>query len=106
MSHQTSKGLITVTALAQPVAKGTIRKWGNSLALRIPSEVVKLTKLGDGVEVGFHVSDKGEVVIRPVFPAADNQDDLRALFLSLRGTSKPGVRSHDESYEPVGDEII
>jgi hypothetical protein len=62
--------------------------------------------LGEGVEIGFHVSEKGEVVIRPIFPAAENQDDLRALFLSLRGTSQPGVRSHEESYEPAGDEIV
>ena len=91
---------------AEPVAKGTIRSWGNSLALRIPSEVVKLTKIGDGVEIGFHVTDEGEIVIRPSYPAADDQEGLRALFLSLRGKSKPEVRSHEEEYEPMGDERV
>jgi antitoxin component of MazEF toxin-antitoxin module len=105
LSHKTSKGLFNVTAPAEPLAKGTIRAWGNSLALRIPSEVLKVTRFGEGVEIGFHVSDEGEVIIRTAFPEADDQDGLRALFLSLRGASKTGVRSHDEMYEPMGDEI-
>lgn len=94
-----------VTAQMKPMASGIIRTWGNSLALRIPAEIIKMTKLGDGVEVGFHIADTGEVVLRPVQPAAaESQEDLRALFLTLRGSSKPGVRSHDEMYEPMGDE--
>ncbi|OPA79272.1 hypothetical protein BVG16_09285 [Paenibacillus selenitireducens] len=107
MEHKVSEGLIHVVAIAEPIAKGTIRTWGNSLALRIPSEVVKISKLKDGVEVGFHVSADGEVVLRASYPNADDQESLRALFLSLRGSSRPGVRSHEEEpYEPMGAEQI
>ncbi|WP_223065907.1 AbrB/MazE/SpoVT family DNA-binding domain-containing protein [Paenibacillus caui] len=107
MEHQTSKGLIHVVAAAKPIAKGAIRTWGNSLAIRIPSEVIKMTGLGDGVELGFYLSSKGEIVLRRAYPEADDQEGLRSLFLSLRGSSKPNVRSHEEElYEPMGDETI
>lgn len=100
--------MIHVTVVAEAIAKGTIRNWGNSLAVRIPSEIVKLAKFKDGAKIDFHISDNGEIVLRPVsYPDADDQEGLRALFLSLRGSSKPGVRSHEEElYEPMGDEQI
>ncbi|MGE6552640.1 AbrB/MazE/SpoVT family DNA-binding domain-containing protein [Bacillus mycoides] len=103
-----SKGMIHVTVVAEAIAKGTIRTWGNSLAVRIPSEVVKMAKFKDGVKIDFHISDNGEIVLRPAsYPEADDQEGLRKLFLSLRGSSKPGVRSHEEElYEPIGDEEI
>lgn len=108
LDHKNSKGMIKVTIAAEPIAKGTVRNWGNSLALRIPSEVIKMTHLSEGIEVGFHISDDGEVVLRPAatYPEANDQNSLRKLFLSLRGSSKSGVRSHEELYEPMGDEII
>ncbi|WP_176444869.1 AbrB/MazE/SpoVT family DNA-binding domain-containing protein [Paenibacillus herberti] len=95
-----------MTIPAEPIAKGTIRTWGNSLALRIPVEVSKVAKLNEGTEIGFHVADNGELVLRPAFPASNDQQSLRELFLSLRGSSKSDVRSHGDVEEPMGDEII
>ncbi|MNG21309.1 hypothetical protein D3C84_1056560 [compost metagenome] len=96
-----------MSAPAIPIAKATFRPWGNSLALRFPTEVLKMAAFSEGVEVGFHVSDEGEVVLRPSLPAADDQEGLRALFLSLRGSAPDGIKSQEEElYEPMGDEII
>lgn len=108
LNYKNSKGMVEVTVATEPIAKSTVRSWGNSLALRIPSEVIKMAKFTEGVEIGFHISDDGEVVLRPVaaYPEANDQDSLRKLFLSLRGSSKSGVRSHEELYEPMGDESI
>ncbi|NMO96458.1 AbrB/MazE/SpoVT family DNA-binding domain-containing protein [Paenibacillus lemnae] len=84
-----------------------MKSWGNSLAVRIPSEVAKQAKLSEGTNVNFHVSEDGNIVLRPAYPAADDQEGLRALFLSLRGSSKSGIKAHEEEFvEPVGDEII
>lgn len=98
-----------MTVSSVPIAKGTIRPWGNSLAIRIPSEIVKMTKFADGIEVGFHVSDNGEdIVLRPnVSPAADDQDSLRALYLSLTSKVTSNMEGHedeDSQWEPMGDE--
>jgi antitoxin MazE len=43
----------------------TVRKWGNSLALRIPNGLAADAQLADGTEVDVAVSD-GRLVVRPV----------------------------------------
>lgn len=53
------------------------------------------------------VSENKEIVLRPTFPAADDQEVLRAHFLALRAKCKPGMRNHEEVFaEPMGDEIF
>jgi antitoxin component of MazEF toxin-antitoxin module len=107
LNHKISKELIMVSAPAIPIAKGVFRSWGNSVALRFPTEVLKLAAFSEGVEVGFHVSQEGEVVLRSSYPVADDQEGLRALFLTLRGSAPDGVKiQEDELYEPTGDELI
>lgn len=85
----------------------TVRKWGNSLAVRIPQEVSELVKFADGVEIEMYVTENKEVLLRPAFPAADDQEALRKHFLSLRAKCKPGMVAHEEIFdEPMGDENI
>lgn len=85
----------------------TVRKWGNSLAIRIPQEVSELVKIVDGAEVDMFVTEDKEILLRPAFPAADDQDALRKHFLSLRAKCKPGIAAHDETFaDPMGDETI
>lgn len=45
--------------------RATIRKWGNSLALRIPSGLAEDAHLGDGAEVDIALRN-GRLVIEPV----------------------------------------
>lgn len=86
----------------------TVRKWGNSLAIRIPQDVSEKVKFKDGVEIQMYVNDEEqEILLRPVFLVADDQDALRRHFLSLREKCKPGMTAHKELFdEPEGDEII
>lgn len=42
-----------------------VAKWGNSLALRIPSEVVRQLGLREGATVEAHLTVDGTLAIRP-----------------------------------------
>jgi len=89
------------------VTTSTVRKWGNSLAVRIPQEVSELVKFVDGVEIEMYVTENKEVVLRHALPAADDQEALRKHFLLLRAKCKPGMVVHEDIFtEPMGDEII
>jgi antitoxin MazE len=48
----------------------TVRKWGNSLGVRIPSGVAADAHLEEGAEVDITVRD-GELVIAPVLSLAE-----------------------------------
>lgn len=53
-----------------------VRKWGNSLAVRIPKALAADTRLGPGTEVDVAV-EGGRLVLTPVAPAP-SLDDLLA----------------------------
>jgi len=85
----------------------TIRKWGNSLAIRIPNEVTSRVNFREGVEVEMLVTEANEVLLRSAFPAADDQMSLRQHFLKLRAQCVSGKSAHEEVFnEPAGDEMI
>lgn len=89
------------------VTTATVRKWGNSLAVRIPQEVSEIVHFTDGVDIEMLVTEDKEVLLRPAYPPAEDQDDLRKHFLSLRVKCTPGMATHEDAVtEPVGDEII
>ncbi len=45
--------------------RATVRKWGNSLALRIPSGLAEDARLSDGAEVDVAV-ENGRLIVAPV----------------------------------------
>lgn len=56
----------------------SVAKWGNSLALRIPSAYAREVALSDGAPVDISVVD-GAIVIRPVaYPKVFDLDELLA----------------------------
>jgi antitoxin MazE len=55
----------------------TIKKWGNSPSVRIPSAVMKLAKLSLDSVVDVR-AENGRVVIEPIYPQEINLDDLVA----------------------------
>jgi antitoxin MazE len=100
LDQERAKGVSLVTT-------ATVRKWGNSLAIRLPREVVSRLNFEDGAQLEMLVSDNREVILRPMFPAADDQENLRKHFLALRAKCKPGMGNHEEVFsEPIGDEIV
>ena len=42
--------------------KTTIRKWGNSLAIRVPNDYVKTYHLSDGLEVEMFAKEAGIMI--------------------------------------------
>jgi len=54
-----------------------VAKWGNSLALRIPSEIVRRLGLHDGATVEAQITVDGSLSIRPA------QWDRKAFALEL-----------------------
>ena len=75
-----------------------IKKWGNSLALRIPKLLaldanLKLNKL---VDISF---DKGSIIITPI---DEKEYSLEKL---LKGVSKNSLHGEFDTGTPVGKEI-
>lgn len=60
-------------------------KWGNSLAVRLPAEVVEALDLKEGDQIEIHIS--GE---RAVEVTRDRKDDALARLRRLRRPLPPG----------------
>ncbi len=76
----------------------TIRKWGNSLALRIPKSVARDTQLGSGSVVNLTVRE-GKVILEPVRKAKYTLDEL------LKGVSKKNIHPSVDTGPAVGREV-
>jgi antitoxin MazE len=57
--------------------RATVRKWGNSLALRIPSGLAEDARLSDGTEVDIALRH-GRLVVEPVATPEPSLDELVA----------------------------
>ena len=73
-----------------------IRKWGNSLGVRIPSNIAKEISIVDGSHVDIEDID-GQIIIRP-----KNRYDLKEMIKSIK---KANIHEEVDSSNPVGNEI-
>lgn len=66
-----------------------IAKWGNSLAVRLPSSIAKQMQIQDGDSVEVSLNPQGELVLAPKkpFDKAEFMQDLLALQKVLPETS-------------------
>lgn len=55
--------------------KGTVKKWGNSAAIRIPCRLLEAVSLSLEEEVHIR-EDNGRIVIEPIQPTQYNLKDL------------------------------
>ncbi|MDE2143151.1 MAG: AbrB/MazE/SpoVT family DNA-binding domain-containing protein [Elusimicrobia bacterium] len=76
----------------------TVQKWGNSLALRIPSSVAKDVDLRPGSAVDLTV-ESGHIVVRP---AKKRRVSLSQL---LKGVTRANLHAETDWGAPVGKEI-
>jgi len=78
--------------------KTTVKKWGNSAAVRIPASVMKAMHLDldEIVEVG---EDKGRIVIEPVQQKTYVLDDL------LKGITAKNLHKAVDFGPPRGKEV-
>lgn len=56
-----------------------VSKWGNSLAIRLPSAVVEALELREGDEIEIHVADKRRLGVAKKPGRADFLNRLRAF---------------------------
>ena len=54
-----------------------VSKWGNSLAIRLPTQVVDFLKLKEGDDIEVHVADKNHFQIKKKPSLQDRIDGLR-----------------------------
>jgi len=76
---------------------GTIQKWGNSLALRIPSSLAKDAGLTRGAAVELAIED-GRIVVKP---KARRRYSLSRL---LKGVRKDNLHGEHDWGAPTGRE--
>jgi antitoxin MazE len=78
--------------------KATVKKWGNSAAIRIPSSLMRAThlKLDSVVEVR---EEAGSIVIKPVRRKTHDLNDL------LKGITAENLHSQVDFGEPRGKEV-
>lgn len=76
----------------------TIRKWGNSLAVRIPKALASESRVSAGTEVDLSVADGViTIAIRP--PPKPNLDDL------LKAVTEQNRHAAIKTGRPVGQEV-
>ncbi len=75
--------------------QGTVAKWGNSLAVRLPRHLAESARLGEGVTVSLEIEDEA-LVIRPT------RKRFKLADLLAQESAK-----HDEVDwgKPKGDEV-
>lgn len=79
--------------------RGTVRKWGNSAAVRLPAAVMQAARLELDAPVEVREED-GRVVIEPV------RDAEIALADLLAGITDENRHESVDTGVPVGDEAL
>ena len=78
--------------------KTTVKKWGNSAAVRIPSHILDATSLRTDEEV-FISEENGRIVIEPIHP---KKYELKNL---LKGITPKNQHRAVDFGRPQGEEI-
>lgn len=77
----------------------TVQKWGNSLAIRIPTEFAKNLGIANGSKIELQLSDR-EMVVKPV----KTKPTLNDLLAKAKGKTNPHL-DYDFG-KPEGKELI
>ena len=77
----------------------TIRKWGNSAAIRIPRHILTQARLEEGIDVEIILAKEGEITLR----AVHKRKSIQELFADYDG----GFFQTEEIDwgEPKGNEV-
>lgn len=73
-----------------------LKKWGNSLALRIPKSIAQDLRLEDGTEVDLNRNDDG------IFISVGNRSRLLKL---VGGITEENIHHETDTGKPVGREV-
>lgn len=91
---------VYTTEVAVPrIARLTVQRWGNSLAVRIPAAVARSARFTAGLPVELSVEESGLVVRAAGQPRLSLEQKLASFDPSLHGGEAMAVA-------PAGKEII
>ena len=94
------KGMIVMTG-------ATLSKWGNSMAVRIPNQVVRQLHLVEGIELQVIVTPENDILLRPAVQPEETNEDLRLHLKMLLSKIKPDSPRHEEIDLGIeGDELL
>src|SRR5688572_1683565 len=93
-----SNAMMYIQNLYRTKMKATVKKWGNSAAVRIPVSVMEAMhlRLDEIVEVR---EEKGRIIIEPALPKKYALDDL------LKGITKTNLHEAVDFGPPEGKEV-
>ena len=79
--------------------KTKVARWGNSLALRIPSRLASSHRLAEGSDIEI-IEDAGELKLRPIKTKKPTLESLLALVKdeNLHGEFETGLVEGKESW--------
>jgi len=60
----------------------TIKKWGNSAAIRLPRQILSQAKLDEGTDVEIVFAKEGEIILR----AIRKRESIQELFADYNET--------------------
>ena len=83
----------------QPTNKSTIKKWGNSPALRLSTSLMQLAQMSVDQEVTIQVL-KGKLVIEPIKPKEYFLEDL------VNGINPENCHAESDFGQVVGKELM
>jgi antitoxin MazE len=78
--------------------RASVKKWGNSAAVRIPAAVLEATQVHLDEEVDIR-EEAGRIVIEPVRDRSYRLDDL------LKGITKDNIHEEIDFGRPEGKEV-
>ncbi len=78
--------------------KASVRKWGNSLGIRVPMPIVKELQLSEGVELKISTTD-GKLIIEPQTTIHYDLDSL------LDGVNEDNLHGETLTGNFVGKEV-
>lgn len=82
--------------------KTEVRKWGNSLAVRLPRDLAQSLHLGEGTAIELELIE-GALVLRPAVPR--RRPGARDLGELLRGVTPDGIHREVDWGERQGGEV-
>lgn len=85
----------------------TLSKWGNSIAVRIPNQLLKQLDLEEGSEVEMVLTSEKEIILRPFVKPQETNEELRDHLSMLLSKIKADSPRHNEvDLHIEGDELI
>lgn len=89
------------------MSKATLSKWGNSSAIRIPTDLIKRLNWSEGTEMEMIITNDNEILLRPLLQHEESNQDLKAHLNHLLAQINPKSPRHEEvDWGIEGDEKL